>query len=93
MNDLNNKEDEKFLSFKAIQSGEIKKILLNEVNLRRKFNEIYFSILKEFKLNPRDTYLSNEEGRMIGTLDLNLSLEEVVKKFGSILKIYYEKIF
>lgn len=92
MNDINNK-DEKFLSFKAIQSGEIKKILLNEVNLRRKFNEIYFSILKEFKLNPRDTYLSNEEGRMIGTLDLNLSLEEVVKKFGYILKIYYEKIF
>ncbi|MCK4379680.1 MAG: hypothetical protein KAW51_00970 [Candidatus Lokiarchaeota archaeon] len=92
MDDLNI-EEEKFLSFKIIQSGEIKNLLLNEVNLRRKFNEIYFSILKEFKLNPRDTYLSNEEGRMIGTLDLNLSLEEVVKKFGYILKIYYEKIF
>ncbi len=92
MNDLNSK-DEKFLSFKAIQSGEIKNLLLNEVNLRRKFNEIYFSILKELKLKPKDTYLSDEEGRMIGTLDLNLSLEEVVKKFGYILKIYYEKIF
>lgn len=92
MNDLNNK-DEKFLSFKIIQSGEIKNLLLNEVNLRRKFNEIYFSILKELKLDPRDTYLSNEEGRMIGNLDLNLSLEEVVNKFGYILKIYYEKIF
>ena len=92
MDDLNI-EEEKFLSFKIIQSGEIKNLLLNEVNLRRKFNEIYFSILKEFKLNPRDTYLSNEEGRMIGNLDLNLSLEEVVKKFGYILKIYYEKIF
>ena len=92
MNDLNNK-DEKFLSFKAIQSGEIKNLLLNEVNLRRKFNEIYFSILKELKLKPKDTYLSNEEGKMIGNLDLNLSLEDVIKKFGYILKIYYEKIF
>ena len=92
MNDFNNK-NEKFLSFKAIQSGEIKNILLNEVNLRRKFNEIYFSILKELKLKPKDTYLSNEEGRMLANLDLNLSLEEVVKKFGYILKIYYEKIF
>jgi len=92
MDDLNI-EEEKFLSFKIIQSGEIKNLLLNEANLRRKFNGIYFSILKELKLNPRDTYLSNEEGRMIGNLDLNLSLEEVVKKFGYKLKIYYEKIF
>ena len=92
MDDLNI-EEEKFLSFKIIQSGEIKNLLLNEANLRRKFNGIYFSILKELKLNPRDTYLSNEEGRMIGNLDLNLSLEEVVKKFGYNLKIYYEKIF
>lgn len=92
MDDLNI-EEENFLSFKIIQSGEIKNLLLNEVNLRRKFNGIYFSILKELKLNPRDTYLSNEEGRMIGNLDLNLSLEDVVKKFGYILKIYYEKIF
>ncbi|NVM35612.1 MAG: hypothetical protein HWN81_08450 [Candidatus Lokiarchaeota archaeon] len=92
MNDLKN-NDEKFLSFKIIQSGEIKRISLNEANLRRRFNEIYFSILKELKLNPRDTYLSNEEGRMIGNLDLNLSLVDVVKKFGNKLKIYYEKIF
>ena len=92
MDDLNI-EEEKFLSFKIIQSGEIKNLSLNEANLRRKFNKIYFSILKELKLNPKDTYLSNEEGKMIGNLDLNLSLEDMVKKFGYKLKIYYEKIF
>jgi len=92
MDDLNI-EEEKFLSFKIIQSNEIKNISLNEANLRGRFSEIYFSILKELKLKPKDTYLSNEDGRMIGNLDLNLSLEDVVKKFGYKLKIYYEKIF
>ncbi len=88
----NNKVNE-FLSFKIIQGGETIKVKLSTVNLRKKFDEIYGSLLKELKLKQKDTYLSNEEGMMIGDLDLNLYLEDIIKKFGTKLKLYYEKVF
>ncbi|MFX0001536.1 MAG: hypothetical protein ACFE9Q_08465 [Candidatus Hodarchaeota archaeon] len=88
-----NKEDKEFLSFKIIQSGEIKKVPLTLVNMNKNFRNIYLSLLKELKLKEKDTFLSNEEGKMIGLPDLSLSLEEIVRKFGTILKLYSEKIF
>ena len=92
MDDLNNHIYE-FMSFKIIQSGEIIKISLSTANLRKKFYYIYFSILKELKLKQKDTYLSNEEGKMIGDIDLTLPLVDIIKKFGTKLKLYYEKVF
>jgi len=87
------KEDKEFLSFRIIQSGEIKKVPLTPVNLKINFRDIYLSLLKELKLKQKDTFLSNEEGKMIRIPDLSLSLEEIVHKFGPMLKLYSEKIF
>ncbi|MFX0105299.1 MAG: hypothetical protein ACFE75_07405 [Candidatus Hodarchaeota archaeon] len=92
MNDSNNQSNE-FLSFKIVQSEEIIKISLTTANLRKKFNDIYFSLLNELKLKQEDTYISNNEGKMIGITDLGLPLEDIIKKFGFKLKLYYEKIF
>lgn len=91
MNDKKNNLDN-FLSVKIIQSGDIIKVSLSSTNLKKKFNEIYGSLLRELKLKQKDTYLSNKEGKMIGDFDLELSLEEIIKKFGNRLKLYYEKI-
>jgi hypothetical protein len=60
--------------------------------MKKEFYEIYSSTLKDLKLKQKDAYLSNEEGKMIGDLDLNRSLEEIIKKFGLSLKLYYEKV-
>ncbi len=92
MDDLNI-EQEKFLSFKIIQSGEIIKISLNQTNLRKKFQEIYLSLLRELKLKHKDAFLSNDEGKMIGIPDLGLSLEGIINKFGRKLRLYCEKVF
>ncbi len=92
MDDINNHINE-FISFKIIQSGEIKKVSLSRSNLGKKFNEIYGLLLKELKLKQKDTYLSNENGKMVGDLDLELSLQEIIKIFGNKLKVYYEKVF
>ena len=70
-----------------------KKDLKKSPNLKKKFSEIYFSLLKELNLKSEDTYVSNEEGNMIGSPDLLLPLENILKKFGTNLRIYYEKIF
>ncbi len=86
------KDDNEFLSFKIIQSGERIKVSLTPENLRKKFNDIYLSLLRELKLKQKDTFLSNEEGKMIGIPDLSLSLEEIINKFGTMLKVYSEKI-
>ncbi|MFX1309683.1 MAG: hypothetical protein ACFE8C_08305 [Promethearchaeota archaeon] len=91
MNDKKNNLDN-FLSVKIIQSGDIIKVSLSSTNLKKKFNEIYGSLLRELKFKQKDTYLSNKEGKMIGDFDLELSLEEIIKKFGKRLKLYYEKI-
>jgi hypothetical protein len=91
---MNNSEHQEKQNFflKIVQSGETIEIPLTKDNLFRIFNEIYIKLLKELRLKPQDTYLSNEDGKMIGDLDLNLSLEEIIKKFGNRLKLYYEKI-
>ena len=88
-----NIEQEKFLSFKIIQSGEIIKISLNQTNLRKKFQEIYLSLLKKLKLKHKDAFLSNDEGKMIGIPDWDLSLEGIINKFGRKLRLYCEKVF
>ena len=85
-------QEKQVLFFKIVQSGESIKIPLTKDNLSIEFKEIYFKLLKELRLKQKDSYLSNEEGKMIGDLDLNLSIEEIVMKFGKKLRLYYEKI-
>jgi hypothetical protein len=91
MNYSDNKDID-YISIKIIQSGDIMKIKISKENLRKQFYEIYDSMLKELKLKQMYVYLSNEEGRMIGDLDLNRPLEEIIQKFGFKLKLYYEKV-
>ena len=92
---MNNSEhqDEGAFFFKIVQSGETIKIPLTKKKLTGEFNEIYFPLLKELKLRQDDVYISNEEGMMLTVFDLNLSLQDVIKKFGAKLKLYYEKVF
>ncbi|MFX0022686.1 MAG: hypothetical protein ACFE9S_10185 [Candidatus Hermodarchaeota archaeon] len=90
VNSLN--KDINYLSIKIIQSGDIIRIKISKENLRKEFHDIYSSLLKDLKLKQKDTYLSNDEGKMIGVLDLNSSLEEIIQKFGLKLKLYYEKV-
>ena len=92
MNDAYHQEKCVFL-IKVVQSGEKVEIPLTEKNLEREFKEFYSNILKELKLKQKDVYLTNEEGKMIGISDLNLSLQDVIKKFGFRLKLYSERVF
>jgi hypothetical protein len=87
-----NTQEQEFFTFKVIQSGEIIKVQLSPSNLKKNFQEIFHSLLKDIKLKQRDVFLSNEEGKMIGLYDLRLNLEEIIKKFGTQLKVYSEKI-
>ena len=80
------------LEIKIAQTGDILRISLNEKNLRKKFDEIYTSILKELKLKRKNAYLYSEDGKMVGNFNLNLPLEEILKKFGLKLILHYEKI-
>ncbi|MFX1430298.1 MAG: hypothetical protein ACFFCY_09065 [Promethearchaeota archaeon] len=86
-------QERQSLIFKIIQSGEIIKIALTEINLANNFREIYLPLLKQLKLKQKDVYVSNEEGKMIGDFDMELSLESILNKFGNKLKLYCEKIF
>lgn len=86
-------QGKQFFFFKIIQSGEVIKIALTERNLTSNFKEIYLPLLKQLKLKQRDVYISNEEGKMIGDFDMELSLESILNKFGNKLKLYCEKIF
>ncbi|MFW9968776.1 MAG: hypothetical protein ACFFDF_01160 [Candidatus Odinarchaeota archaeon] len=88
-----NGETNEFLTIKLIQSGDIIKISLSKINLKKQFNEVFKSLLRELKLKQKYAYLTSEDGKMVSILDLNLSLEEIIKKFGMKLKLYYEKIF
>jgi hypothetical protein len=85
-------QEKKVLFFKIVQSGDSIKIPLTEKNLASAFKEIYFTLLKDLKLKKKDIYISNEDGKMIGALELDLSLEAIINKFGTKLKIYYEKV-
>jgi len=81
-----------FLIFQVVQSGEIIKVPLTSLNMRKKFDNVYMSLLKDLKLKQKDTFLSNKQGKMIGTHDLSLTVEDIIKKFGTSLKLYCEKI-
>lgn len=85
-------KDINYLSILIVQSGDIIRIKTSTENLRKKFYDIYSSLLKDLKLKQKDAYLSNEEGKMIGDFDLNKLLEEIIQEFGSRLKLYYEKV-
>ena len=90
----NSKDQDKGVLFlKIVQSGDIIKIPLIEKNLTNEFKDLFFPLLKEFKLKQEDVYISNEEGMMLSVFDLNSSLQDVIKKFGAKLKLYSEKIF
>ncbi len=91
MNNLNNNNKEDF-KIKIIQSGNIKSFSLSEENLNRKFLEIYSPLIKELRLNKRDIFLTNEEGRALHNIDLNLSLRKIIEKFGKKINLYYEKV-
>jgi hypothetical protein len=91
MKDSEQKNNE-FLNIKIAQTGDILRFALNEVNLKKKFHEIYSSLLKELKLKKKDAYLSSEDGKMVSEIDLNLTLKEIIKKFDLKLKLYYEKV-
>jgi hypothetical protein len=92
MNDLF-KEGKEFLTFKIIQSGQIIKVELTPTNLEKKFQDVFQSLLKELKLKGKNTFLSNEEGMMVGNYDFNCTIKEIIDKFGNIIKVYSEKIF
>ncbi|MFW9900440.1 MAG: hypothetical protein ACFFDY_04025 [Candidatus Thorarchaeota archaeon] len=92
MNDFNN-EGKDFLTFKIIQSGESIKVQLTTSNLNKSFLYVLQSLLKDLKLKQKNIFLSNEEGKMVGINDFRLSLKEIIHKFGTILKVYSEKIF
>jgi hypothetical protein len=91
MSEINNQGNE-FLSFKNAQSGEIKKIALTPENMKAKFKNIYFSVIKDFNLKHKDIFVSNEDGKMIGPFDFSLKLKEIIKRFGKELKLYSEKV-
>jgi hypothetical protein len=90
--DNSNNNSINFLSIKIIQTGDIIRIKTSKENLKKEFYDIYSSTLNDLKLKQKDAYLSNEEGKMIGDLDLNKSLKEIIQKFGPSLKLYYEKV-
>lgn len=91
--EFSKRDNNKFLTIRIIQSGDKLRVALTKINLRKKFNEIYAPLLKELKLKRNYTYLSSEDGKMVSNLDLNLSLDDLVEKFGLNLKLYYERVF
>ena len=91
MSNINIKNDESLI-IKIIQSGEIKSFSVTEENLNKKFKEIYLQIIKGLKLKRKDIFLSNDAGRALSSLDLNLTLKEILEKFGNKINLYYEKV-
>ena len=83
----------KFLFLKIIQSGEIIKIALTDMNLKKNLKEFYVPILKRLKLKEKNVFISNEEGKMLGNPDLELPLKVISKKFGYRLRLYSERGF
>lgn len=91
MSNINTKNDQFFI-IKIIQSGEIKSFSLTKENLNRPFKEIFLPLIKELKLKLKDIFLSTDAGKTLINKDLNLSLNEILKKFGTKINLYYEKI-
>ncbi len=92
MTERENQEDEYFLVIKIVQAGTTKSIPLNDLNLEKRFKEIYEPLLKSLKMKRSDAFLSDESGRMIGPIELNLTLKEILEKYGTQLSLYYEKV-
>ena len=47
-------ENREFLLIEIVQTGEIVKLELNELNLNRKFKIVYQNILKDNKIKVKD---------------------------------------
>ena len=87
------KLENEFLFLKIIQSGEIIRISLTDMNLKKNLKEFYVPILKRLKLKGKNVFISNEEGKMLGNSDLELPLTVILKKYGYRLKLYSERVF
>jgi len=87
------KLENEFLFLKIIQSGEIIRISLTDMNLKKNIKEFYVPILKRLKLKGKNVFISNEEGKMLGNSDLELPLKVILKKYGYRLKLYSERVF
>ena len=87
------KLENEFLFLKIIQSGEIIRISLTNMNLKKNLKEFYVPILKRLKLKGKNVFISNEEGKMLGNSDLELPLTVILKKYGYRLKLYSERVF
>jgi len=85
-------ENPDYLLIEVVQTEEIVKVELNELNLNRGFKIIYQKILKENKIKTKDAYISNPSGKAISSFDLNFTIRDLVKKFGNKLSLYNEKV-
>ncbi len=92
MADNENHEEEFFLIIKIVQTGKINSVPLNDLNLEKKFKEIYEPLLKNLNMKRTGSFLSDECGRMLGPFELNLTVKEIVEKYGTQLNLYYEKV-
>jgi hypothetical protein len=43
-------------------------------------------------LSKKDIFFTNDEGRALNNMDLNLPLNKIIEKFGKKINLYYEKI-
>ena len=91
MKNLKNNTLEDF-KIKIIQSGNVKSISLNESNLNTQFRELYTPLIKELKLSKKDIFFTNDQGKALTDMDLNLPLIKIIEKFGYKINLYYEKI-
>lgn len=87
------KLENEFLFLKIIQSGEIIRIALTDMNLKKNLKEFYVPILKRLKLKEKNVFISNKEGKMLRNSDLELPLKVISEKFGYRLKLYSETVF
>ncbi len=91
MNDKKKRERE-FFDFKIVQGRNLKRFELTEENLAKKFKALYFPLIKELNLKKRNAFLCDDSGRMLSNLDLNLSLEEIIEKFGHEINLHSESV-
>ncbi|TFG15162.1 MAG: hypothetical protein EU535_01985 [Promethearchaeota archaeon] len=91
MKNLSNDNSADF-KIKIIQSGNIKSFSLTESNLNTQFRELYAPLIKELKLSKKDIFFTNDQGKALNNIDLNLPLFKIIEKFGNKINLYYEKI-
>lgn len=86
-------EEKDILKIKLIQGGEIKVIELSEKLKNLRFGQFLDLFLKELGMKRKDVYLSTDSGKMINPLYYNQIVKQIVKKYGSNLNLYNEKVF